>query len=62
MFAGMECLRSTDILEMSVILPFTHSRFGRQMDLSKKMKVIKTIKNNKKSTKEFKRCKQNDLS
>ena len=28
-------MKSTAILEISAILPFTHNRFGRQMDLSK---------------------------
>ena len=32
----MGCLKSMAILEMSATPPFTHNRFGRQMDLSKK--------------------------
>ena len=41
MFAGMGCLKSTAILEMSATPPFTHNRFGRQMDLSKRIKIEK---------------------
>ena len=39
----MGCLKSTAILEMSAILPFTHNRFGRQMDLSKRKRSKKEI-------------------
>ena len=43
MLAGMGFLKSTAILEISAILPFTHNRFGRQMDLSKRTRSKKII-------------------
>ena len=43
MLAGMGFLKSTATLEITAILPFTHNRFGRQMDLSKKIRGNKII-------------------